>query len=105
MARVNVFLKDDLLKEVDAEAAESRMNRSALIQTALDEYLKARRKEREQAAMRRDMEEAGKGMDTLAEKLGSWDPVRVIREFRDSRSLRGSDGRKGAGAAKRKRRP
>src|SRR5437667_265726 len=35
MARVNVFLKDEVLKAVDAEAAQSGTNRSALIQSAL----------------------------------------------------------------------
>lgn len=88
MARVNIFLKDELLQSIDAEAAESGMNRSALVQAALIRFLEARRKEREEAAIRRDMEEAGRGMDALAEKLGDWDPVRVIREFRDSRALR-----------------
>lgn len=88
MARVNVFLKEELLKAIDAEAAESRTNRSALIQSALTGYLEARGKEREEAGIRREMEEACRGMDALAEKLGSWDPVQVIREFRDSRALR-----------------
>jgi len=88
MARVNVFLKEDFLKAIDAEAAASRMNRSALIQSALAAYLEARRKEREEAETRREIEEACRGMDALADKLGRWDPVKVIREFRDSRSLR-----------------
>ena len=94
MARVNVFLKDELLKAIDAEASESRTNRSALIQSALTGYLDARRKEREEAEMRREMEEACRGMDALAEKLGNWDPVKVIREFRDSRSFRVGEPRK-----------
>ena len=88
MARVNVFLKDEVLKAVDAEAIQSGTNRSALIQSALTAYLEARRKEREEAEARREMEEACRGMDALAKKLGNWDPVKVIREFRDSRSLR-----------------
>jgi predicted transcriptional regulator len=88
MARVNIFLKNDLLTAIDAEAAGSRMNRSALIQSALSQYLEERRKEREEAQARREMEEAGRGMDALAEKLGRWDPVRVIREFRGGRLLR-----------------
>jgi predicted transcriptional regulator len=88
MARVNVFLKDDLLERIDAEAAHSGINRSALIQSALATYLEARRREREEAEIRRGMEEACRGMDALADKLGKWDPVKVIREFRDSRSLR-----------------
>ena len=88
MARVNVFLKDEFLKEIDAEAADSRINRSALIQSALIRYLEARRKEREETEIRREMNEACRGMDALADKLGIWDPVKVIRDFRDSRALR-----------------
>jgi len=86
MARVSVFLRDELLQAIDAQAAASRTNRSALIQVAMAAYLEARRKEREEAEIRCEMEEAGRGMDTLAEKLGSWDPVNVIREFRDGSS-------------------
>ena len=104
MARVNVFLKDELLSAVDREAAASRINRSALIQSALTNYLEARRREREEAGIRREMDEAARGMDALAEKLGSWDPVKVIREMRDSRSLRVSQPRKRYRATGRKRR-
>ena len=85
MARVNVFLGDDLLKAVDAEAEQTGVNRSALIQTALKEYLESQRRAREQAEARRRREEACKKMDELAEKLGDWDPVRIIRHFRDTR--------------------
>jgi hypothetical protein len=85
MARVNVFLSDDLLKAVDAEVEQAGTKRSALIQTALKEYLEAQRRAREQAEARRRMDEACRKMDALAEKLGDWDPVRIIREFRDTR--------------------
>ena len=86
MARVNVFLKDDLLVAADAAADESGMNRSALFQAALIRYLEDLRKAREEADSLRSMDEACRRMDGLAEKLGSWDPVRVIRESRDTRS-------------------
>ena len=36
MARVNVFLKDELLDEINEEAKEEKTNRSALIQAALE---------------------------------------------------------------------
>jgi hypothetical protein len=88
MARVNVFLDEDLLRKIDAEAAASRLKRSALIQDALTSYLDSRQREREESRRRSEMEAASKGMDELAEKLGSWDPDKVIREFRDSRSVR-----------------
>jgi predicted transcriptional regulator len=85
MARVNVFLKDDLLKAVDAEAEQAGMNRSTLIQRALGDYLEARRRAREEAEARHRMEEACRRMDALAERLGDWDPTMIIREFRDAR--------------------
>jgi len=105
MARVNVFLQDELLKAIDAAAAESRLNRSALMQIALGRYLEAREKERQEAERRREMEEAGRGMDALADKLGKWDPVRVIRELRDSRSRAIREPRARYGARTRKKRP
>ncbi len=104
MARVNVFLKEDLLQAIDAEAAESRMNRSELVQAALTAFLRARQKEREETEIRREMEEASRGMDDLANKLGSWDPVKVIREFRDSQSPRVRERRKPYRAKGRRRR-
>lgn len=85
MARVNVFLKDDLLKAVDTEAEQAGINRSALIQAALKGYLEAQRRAREEAEAQRRMDEACKRMDALAEKLGDWNPVAIIREFRSSR--------------------
>jgi hypothetical protein len=105
MARVNVFLKNDLLEAIDREAAGSGLNRSALIQLALTTYLDARHREREEAEIRRKMEQAGRGMDALAEKLGRWDPVRVIREFRDSRALRVSEPRRPYRAKRGKKKP
>ena len=86
MARVNVFLSDELLERVDAAAAEIRLRRSALIQAALSDYLQDRKRARERAGARREMEQAGHAIDALAEKLGSWDPVAIIREHRDRRS-------------------
>src|SRR6266508_4480034 len=85
MARINVFLKDDLLKAVDAEARLTRIRRSALIQAALESHLEAQRRAREEAEAQRKMDDACRKMDALAEKLGDWDPVGISRGFRDSR--------------------
>ena len=84
MARVNVFLKDELLDEINEEAKDERTNRSALIQTALEEYLQAKRKQREEKEKRKEMKEASERMDQLAKKLGRWDAQAIIRKFRDS---------------------
>ncbi len=84
MARVNVFMSDDLMKAVDAQAEMEKINRSALFQKAAEAYLEQVRKEREEAERRRKMQEACRKMDELAKKAGDWDPVAIIRKFRDS---------------------
>jgi len=84
MARVNVFLKDELLDEINREADAEKTNRSALIQAALEEYLQAKRKNREEEEKRKKMREACERMDRLAEKLGRWDAQAIIRKFRDT---------------------
>jgi predicted transcriptional regulator len=86
MARVNVFLADDLLEAVDAEAERSGMKRSALVQEALAAFLDERRRARAEEEAQRRMDDACRVMDTVAEKLGDWDPAGIIREFRDARS-------------------
>jgi metal-responsive CopG/Arc/MetJ family transcriptional regulator len=84
MARVNVFLKDELLDQINEEAKDEGTNRSSLIQTALEEYLQAKRKKREEEEKRKKMQEASRKMDALAKKLGDWDPQATIRKFRDT---------------------
>ena len=84
MARVNVFLKDELLDEINEEAKDEGTNRSALIQTALEEYLQAKRKKRKEEEKRKEMKEASERMDRLAKKLGRWDAQAIIRKFCDT---------------------
>jgi hypothetical protein len=84
MARVNVFLDDALLNEINDEAKEEGTNRSALIQTALEKYMEGKRQEREKEEKRKKMEEASRKMDALAKKLGKWDPQAIIRKSRDT---------------------
>ena len=89
MGRVNVFLKDKLLDEINEEAKEEGTNRSAFIQTALEKYIEAKRREREEEEKRKKMQEASRKMDALAKKLGKWDPQATIRKFRDT-NLKGN---------------
>lgn len=84
MGRVNVFLKDDLLDQINEEAEEEGTNRSALIQAALEKYIEDKRRQREEEERRKKMQEASRKMDALAKKLGKWDPQATIRKFRDS---------------------
>jgi metal-responsive CopG/Arc/MetJ family transcriptional regulator len=84
MARVNVFLKEELLDEINQEAKEEGTNRSALIQTALEKYIEAKRRGREEQEKRKKMKDASSKMDALAKKLGKWDPQATIRKFRET---------------------
>ncbi|HZA53047.1 MAG TPA: ribbon-helix-helix protein, CopG family [Candidatus Udaeobacter sp.] len=84
MARVNVFLKDELLEQINREAEAEETNRSALIQAALEKYIEAKRREREEEEKRKKMQEASRKMDALAKKLGDWDAQATIRKFRDT---------------------
>jgi len=42
------------------------------------------KQKKRQDAKRRKMREAARKMDTLAKKLGKWDPQATIRKFRDA---------------------
>ena len=84
MGRVNVFLKDKLLEEINEEAKEEKTNRSAFIQTALEKYIEAKRRDRDEEEKRKKMQEASRKMDALAKKLGKWNPQATIRKFRDT---------------------
>ena len=84
MARVNVFLDDQLLDQVNQEAKKESTNRSALIQAALEEYLQVKRKRREEDERRKTMKEACKRMDRLAKQFGCWDAQGTIRKFCDT---------------------
>ncbi len=85
MGRVNIFLSDQLLDEIDQEAKEEGTNRSVLIQMVLEQHIEAKRWERkEKDKNRKKMQEASRKMDALAKTLGKWDPKATIRKFRDT---------------------
>jgi Arc/MetJ-type ribon-helix-helix transcriptional regulator len=84
MGRVNVFLSDQLLEEINQQAKEEGSNRSALIQAAVEKYIEAKRRGRETEQKRKKMQEASRKMDALAKKLGKWDLQATIRKFRDT---------------------
>lgn len=85
MARVNVFLSDQLLDEINRQAKEEGINRSVLVRAAVEKYIEAKRRAREEQQKRRKMREASRKIDALAKKLGNWDPQATIRKFRDAK--------------------
>jgi hypothetical protein len=85
MARINIFLSDQLLQEIDLEAKDEGTNRTALIQAALKKFIEAKRHGREEEKKYRKMREGSRKMDALAKKLGKWDAQTTIRKFRDNK--------------------
>lgn len=91
MARVNVFLSDQLLDEIDQQAKQEGSNRSTLIQAAVEKYIEAKRRPRDKdEEKRKKMPGACRKMDALANKLGKWVPQATIRKFRATRLNRES---------------
>ena len=85
MARINIFLTDDQLQAFNRQTQAEGISRSSLIQKAMQDYLEKVKQEKEEARRRVRMEEACRMMDKLAEKLGDWDPVPIVRFYRDTR--------------------
>ena len=83
MGRVNFFLTDELLEQIDEEAKAEKTTRSALIQTALENYIEAKRRDRAEEVKHKKMQAARK-MDALAKKLGKWNAQKIIRKYRRS---------------------
>jgi predicted transcriptional regulator len=85
MARINLFLPDEQLQRFDREAEQEGVSRSRLIQKAMEDYLERVKQEQEEARRRAEMETACRTMDTLAQKLGTWDPGPALRDAREAR--------------------
>ena len=84
MGRVNVFLTDELLERINEEAKEEKTTRSALIQTALEKYIEAKRRDHTGEEKQKQMHEAVRKMDALAKILGKWNAQKIIRKYRQS---------------------
>ncbi|MBS3957014.1 MAG: CopG family transcriptional regulator [Clostridiales bacterium] len=98
-AKITISLPDDLFARLDAEAAESGVSRSELVQESLASYLGKTREERACAARRARMLEALEGMRTfhvgreIRDDRPSLEILREVRETHDSAPMR--DVRKG----------
>ncbi len=84
MARMSVFVPDQVRRAIDAEARAAGVSRSAVVERAVSAYLDARRRAREGEEARRRFADAMARADAVADALGDWDPVAIIREFRDT---------------------
>jgi len=84
MARISISLKQDLVDRLDHEARKEGTTRCNLIEKAVMDYLEAKRQVPDEGEKRKRIQEACRRMDELAKRLGHWDPVAIIRRFRDT---------------------
>jgi hypothetical protein len=81
MAQIQV--SEALLISLQTEAEHAGLEPRLFIERALQEYVAAKRRERDEAEARHRRATVRTRLDALSEKLGDWDPVSIIREFRD----------------------
>lgn len=81
VAKINVSLPEDVLKQLDEAAREAHASRSALLVQAVKRYLEEKEEERKREKRR----QAAATMDRLREEFGGWDGTAEIIKWRDLR--------------------
>ena len=94
--KVTISLPDDLLGELDAEAAAEGTTRSGIVQEASSHYLAHARDERTAVQRRADADDLVGWLEELAARpsTDSRTSLEILHEIRDESS--GSDERRGA---------
>ncbi|NKB67293.1 MAG: ribbon-helix-helix protein, CopG family [Candidatus Latescibacteria bacterium] len=82
MARVNIMLPDDLLRQIDEVARTDGMNRSQLLRTAVQAYFAERQQKRQQRQRQTDIEQAMALQDALRQRAEPWDPLAFLHRVR-----------------------
>lgn len=90
MAKINISIPDDLLKDVDDLAAELVRSRSGLVAEATARYVTAVRDEQATAERRERIARAIASAREIAEKFGAFDGTASVREDRDGGHRTGS---------------
>jgi metal-responsive CopG/Arc/MetJ family transcriptional regulator len=84
MAKINVSLADDLLRDLDELARQFDRSRSGLVQEATTRYVASVHAEQAEAQRRASIEAAIATARALSAKVGAFDSTARIREDRDS---------------------
>jgi metal-responsive CopG/Arc/MetJ family transcriptional regulator len=81
VVKVNVSLPEDVLRELDAAARQSRTSRSGFLVQAVKHYLE----EKEEEHRRKRRQQAADSIRRIAEEIGPWDGASEILKWRDAR--------------------
>jgi|GEM_PF-2131213 hypothetical protein len=90
--RAILSLSEETLQKADALAEELGVSRAEFIRRAINAYAEELRKKKEEEAILLKREKACRETDRLREEFSkikdpNWDPVRIIREWRDKDRL------------------
>ncbi len=86
--RTILSLGEEILEQADRLAAELKISRAELIRRSITFYAEEMRRQKEQEGILREREAAFKETERIRRELGktkdpNWNPVKVIREWRD----------------------
>jgi metal-responsive CopG/Arc/MetJ family transcriptional regulator len=79
VAKINVSLPEDVLRELDKAARDARTSRSAFLAEAVKHYLE-QKEEEQQSETRR---QAAASIDRFRETYGGWDGTAEVLRWRD----------------------
>ena len=86
MRRLNITLPEDLVELVDAYAKERRMSRSEFLREAARDVINKYQKQIEEKARKKRITRAIETQDRLRKKIGKWDGVDEVRQWREPQS-------------------
>ena len=79
VAKINISIAEDLLRQLDEEAREARISRSGLVALAARHYIEERARAREL----QHRQEAAKEIDRIRESAPPWDATAEVLEWRE----------------------
>jgi metal-responsive CopG/Arc/MetJ family transcriptional regulator len=85
MAKINISLPDEFLKEIDKLKGEENVSRSEFLREAVRTYGKMLEERKLEEKRRKNILESIRIQDSLRKKSGSWDGVKEIRKWRNKR--------------------
>ena len=79
VVKINVSIREDVLKKLDEAAGEAKTSRSAFLTEAVEHYLQEKEEDRKRQQRRR----AADKIDRIREKYGPWDGTAEVLKWRD----------------------
>jgi metal-responsive CopG/Arc/MetJ family transcriptional regulator len=85
MAKINIYIPQDILEEIDALSKEENMTRSELIRKAFQTYVEVLTEKKRERKKRNGIERAVELQDEVRKMVGDMDLAKDLRNWRDKR--------------------